>query len=53
MKSAREHAVEIIDRFYNTNLDLKTIQNDYFNRHNLNTLDRSRVMVLSKEILRI
>ncbi len=30
MKSAREHVVEIIDNFYNTNLDLKTIQYQLF-----------------------
>jgi 16S rRNA (cytosine967-C5)-methyltransferase len=52
MKSAREHVVEIIDRFYNTTFDLKTIQNNHFKQYNVNTLDRNRVVVLSKEILR-
>ena len=52
MKSAREQVVEIIDKFYNTTLDLKTIQNIHFKQYNLNTLDRNRVVVLSREILR-
>ncbi len=52
MKSTREQVVEIIDRFYNTTLDLKTIQNNHFNQYNLNIVDRNRIVVLSKEILR-
>ncbi len=52
MKSAREHVVEIVDKFYNSNLDLKTIQNNYFNTNLHNSLDRNRIVVLSKEILR-
>lgn len=52
MKSAREQVVEIIDKFYNTTLDLKTIQNNYFKQNNVNTLKRNRIIVLSKEILR-
>ena len=52
MKSAREQVVDIIDKFYNTTLDLKTIQNSHFNQNNLNTLDRNRIVVLSREILR-
>ncbi len=52
MKSVREQVVEIIDRFYITTLDLKTIQNNHFKQYNLNTLDRNRIIVLSKEILR-
>ncbi|MCK4903463.1 MAG: 16S rRNA (cytosine(967)-C(5))-methyltransferase RsmB [Candidatus Marinimicrobia bacterium] len=52
MKSAREQVVEIIDRFYNTTLDLKTIQNSYFKQYSTNTLERNRIVVLSKEVLR-
>ena len=52
MKSVREQVVEIIDKFYNTTLDLKTIQNNHFKKYNLNTLDRNRVVILSREILR-
>ena len=52
MKSIREQVVEIIERFYITTLDLKTIQNNHFKQYNLNTLDRNRIIVLSKEILR-
>lgn len=52
MKSAREQVVEIIDRFYNTTLDLKTIQNNNFKQYQINMLERNRVVVLSKEILR-
>ena len=52
MKSAREQVVEIIDIFYNSTLDLKTIQNNYFKQNNINTLERSRIVVLSKEMLR-
>ena len=52
MKSARDQVVEIIDKFYNTTLDLKTIQNNYFKQNNVNTLMRNRIIVLSKEILR-
>ena len=52
MKSAREHVVEIIDNFYNTNLDLKTIQYNYFKQYQINSLDRNRIVVLSREILR-
>ena len=52
MKSAREQVVEIIDIFYNSTLDLKTIQNNYFKQNNINILERSRIVVLSKEMLR-
>ena len=52
MKSAREHVVDIIDIFYTTTLDLKTIQNNYFKQNNINILERNRIVVLSKEILR-
>ncbi|MEE8341084.1 MAG: 16S rRNA (cytosine(967)-C(5))-methyltransferase RsmB [Candidatus Neomarinimicrobiota bacterium] len=52
MKSAREQTVEIIDQFYKTSLDLKTIQNNYFRQNISNTLNRNRTIVLSKEILR-
>ena len=52
MKSAREQVVEIVDKFYNTTLDLKTIQNNHFNNFDINALDRNRVVVLSREILR-
>jgi len=52
MKSAREQVVEIIDKFYNTTLNLKTIQYNHFKQYNLSTLDRNRVVVLSREILR-
>ncbi|NHZ85725.1 MAG: 16S rRNA (cytosine(967)-C(5))-methyltransferase RsmB [Planctomycetia bacterium] len=52
MKSAREQVVEIIDRFYNTTLNLKVIQNNNFIQNDVNTLDRNRVIVLSREILR-
>jgi len=52
MKSAREQVVEIIDKFFNTTLNLKTIQNNHFKQYNLSTLDRNRVVVLSREILR-
>ena len=52
MKSARELAVEIIDRFYTTTLNLKTIQNNCFKQYNLNTIDRNRIVVLSREMLR-
>jgi len=52
MKSAREQVVEIIDIFYNTTTDLKTIHNNYFKQNNINTLERNRIVVLSKEILR-
>jgi 16S rRNA (cytosine967-C5)-methyltransferase len=52
MKSAREQVVEIIDKFYNTTLNLKTIQNNHFKQYDLSTLDRNRVVVLSREILR-
>lgn len=52
MKSAREQVVEIIDIFYNTTIDLKTIHNNYFKQNNVNTLNRNRIVVLSKEILR-
>jgi 16S rRNA (cytosine967-C5)-methyltransferase len=52
MKSAREQVVEIIDNFYNTTLNLKIIQKNNFKQYNLSTLDRNRVFVLSREILR-
>ena len=52
MKSVREHVVEIIDKFYNTTLDLKTIQNNHIKRYNLDPSDRNRVIVLSRDILR-
>lgn len=52
MKSAREQVVEIIDKFYSTNLDLKTIQTNYFKQYSINSLDRNRIVVLSREILR-
>ncbi len=52
MKSAREQVVEIIDIFYNSTLDLKTIQNNYFKQNNINALERNRIVVLSKEMLR-
>ena len=52
MKSAREQVVEIVDRFYTTTLDLKTIRNNYFKQNDINTLDRNRIIVLSREILR-
>lgn len=52
MKSAREQVVEIIDNFYNTTLNLKIIQKNHFKQYNLSTLDRNRVVVLSREILR-
>ena len=52
MKSVREHVVEIINKFYNTTLDLKTIQNNQFKQYNLNASDRNRVVVLSRDILR-
>ena len=52
MKSVREHVVEIINKFYNTTLDLKTIQNNQFKQYNLNASDRNRVVALSRDILR-
>jgi 16S rRNA (cytosine967-C5)-methyltransferase len=52
MKSAREQVVEIIDRFYNTTLDLKTIQNSYLKQNNTDPSKRNRIVVLSREILR-
>ncbi len=52
MKFAREQVVEIVDIFYNTTFDLKTIHNNYFKQNNVNTLDRNRIVILSKEILR-
>ena len=52
MKSAREQVVEIIDRFYKTTLDLKTIQNNNFKQYDPDTIDRNRIIVLSREILR-
>ncbi len=52
MKSAREQVVEIIDNFYNTTLNLKIIQKNHFKQYKLSTLDRNRVVVLSREILR-
>jgi len=52
MKSAREQVVEIIDSFYNTTLDLKTIQNKYFKQNNTESSERNRIVVLSKEIIR-
>ena len=52
MKSAREQVVEIIDKFYNTTLNLKIIQKNHFKQYKLSTLDRNRVVVLSREILR-
>ena len=52
MKSAREQVVEIIDKFYNSTPNLKTIHNNHFKQYNLSTLDRNRVVVLSREILR-
>ena len=52
MKFAREQVVEIIDRFYNTTLDLKSIQNNYFKKNNTDSSERSRIVVLSRDILR-
>ena len=52
MNSAREQVVEILDQFYNSTLDLKTIQNNYFKQNNNDSSERSRIIVLSREILR-
>lgn len=52
MKSAREHAIEIIDRFYRSSDNLKTLQNIQFKKYNLSTLERKRVHVQTREILR-
>ena len=52
MKSAREQVVEILDQFYNSTLDLKSIQNNYFKQNSNDSSERSRIIVLSREILR-
>jgi len=52
MKSVRKQVVEIIDRFYNTTLDLKTIQNNYFKQNVTESSEQKRIVILSKDILR-
>ena len=52
MISYRHHAIAIINQFYDTSLNLKTLQNEYFKKYNIKLDDRNRVIVLTREILR-
>jgi 16S rRNA (cytosine967-C5)-methyltransferase len=52
MKSYREHVLEIIDRFYTTSQNLKSLQNYQFNEYNLISSDINRIIVETREILR-
>ncbi len=52
MTSYRQHTIAIINQFYDTSLNLKTLQNEYFKKYNIKLDDRNRVIVLTREILR-
>jgi len=52
MISYREYVVEIIDRFYSTSKNLKTLQINLFNKYKIPPSDRNRIIVLSRELLR-
>lgn len=52
MKSYRQLSVEILDRFYNTSLNLKSIQNALFSKNKISGDERNRTLVLTREILR-
>ena len=52
MKSYREHVVDIIDSFYSTTQNLKSLQNRQFGKSNLSRSDRNRILVETRDILR-
>jgi 16S rRNA (cytosine967-C5)-methyltransferase len=52
MISYRYHAIKILDRFYETSQNLKSIQNKYFVKFNISKDDRNRIVALTREILR-
>jgi len=52
MKSYREHVLEIINRFYSSSQNLKTLQNNQFNRYNIPSTERNRILVETREILK-
>jgi 16S rRNA (cytosine967-C5)-methyltransferase len=52
MLTARDHVIDIIDRYYSTSSDLKSIQNKQFSKYKISAIERNRIYVLTREILR-
>jgi 16S rRNA (cytosine967-C5)-methyltransferase len=52
MPGAREHSLNILDRFWRTQQRLDAIQETYFRRHRIDPPERRRITVLTREVLR-